>query len=301
MAFFRKLDPVLLWSVPAKTPRKFSILGWLGVLFGLGVGSWWQWHLPTVGKAGLALAIGATLMPLIWEKAGVVCKMTWIAMLFVLLSVEYRAIDRDHDDAVKQQAAAFKLAKDTADDAHQTYATVIVLPKMISDTRGELMAAEKKRDPAEIARLQSQLKSLERQKLLELTLELREEMKQASSLWSSQDYLLQASSPDRQRSHDTSLPEEERKRATAMYTQKREQLNIGLTQQNSSLLIKANDTRAALLLLVPSHDKKDVDAIYAKVVAGHTIDWVDMQKAANYLDSLYYAAIKPAQPIQPAH
>jgi hypothetical protein len=119
---------------------------------------------------------------------------------------------------------------------------------MISDTRGELMAAEKKRDPAEIARLQSELKALERQKLFELTLELREEMKEASDVWSSQDLRLQFTSPDRERSHDSNLSEAERQQATAMYMQKREQLNIGLTQQNSPLLIKANDARVRVRL-----------------------------------------------------
>ena len=35
-------------------------------------------------------------MPLFWEKIGVFGKMSWIAMLFLLLGVEYRAIDKEH-------------------------------------------------------------------------------------------------------------------------------------------------------------------------------------------------------------
>jgi hypothetical protein len=37
-------------------------------------------------------------MPLFWEKIGTAGKMSWIAMLFLLLGVEYRAIDKDRHD-----------------------------------------------------------------------------------------------------------------------------------------------------------------------------------------------------------
>lgn len=83
--------------------RLWMVFGWLCVLAGLAVGFWWYWHLPTTGKGGLVLAVGATLMPLFWEKVGVVGKMAWIAMLFLLLAVEYRAIDKDHEDSAKAQ------------------------------------------------------------------------------------------------------------------------------------------------------------------------------------------------------
>jgi len=45
-------------------------------------------------------------MPLFWEKVGTVGKMSWIAMLFLLLAVEYRAIDHEHhlNDIAQQKA-----------------------------------------------------------------------------------------------------------------------------------------------------------------------------------------------------
>jgi len=62
--------------------------------------------LPTVGKGGLFLAMGATLLPLFWEHISVFAKMSWIAMLFLLLGVEYRAIDKEHrENALAQQEA----------------------------------------------------------------------------------------------------------------------------------------------------------------------------------------------------
>jgi hypothetical protein len=68
------------------------------VLGFLVVGVRWEYNVPTVGKGGLALALGATLMPLFWDKVGPLARMLWIAMLFTSLSVEYRAIDKDRSD-----------------------------------------------------------------------------------------------------------------------------------------------------------------------------------------------------------
>lgn len=38
-------------------------------------------------------------MPLFWEKIGAVGKMSWIAMLFIMLATEYRAIDKAQNDS----------------------------------------------------------------------------------------------------------------------------------------------------------------------------------------------------------
>ena len=43
-------------------------------------------------------------MPLFWDKVGIVARMSWIAMLFLLLAVEYRAIDKDRADFAKDEA-----------------------------------------------------------------------------------------------------------------------------------------------------------------------------------------------------
>jgi hypothetical protein len=86
--------------------RMWRACSWALVLMLLGLGLCWMFYLPTVGKGGLFLAVGATLMPLFWEKVGTVGKMSWIAMLFLLLAVEYRAIDHEHhlNDIAQQEA-----------------------------------------------------------------------------------------------------------------------------------------------------------------------------------------------------
>jgi hypothetical protein len=79
-----------------------SRVSWLVVFIFLGIGAWWFKHIPTVGKGGVLLAVGATLMPLFWERVGVFGKMFWILMLFVLFAVEYRAINKDREEATAQ-------------------------------------------------------------------------------------------------------------------------------------------------------------------------------------------------------
>lgn len=86
--------------------RIWRRVSWGCVLALLGIGIWWMCYLPTVGKGGLFLAAGATLMPLFWDKVGVAGKMSWIAMLFLLLGVEYRAIDDEHHKNDEAQKAA---------------------------------------------------------------------------------------------------------------------------------------------------------------------------------------------------
>jgi hypothetical protein len=110
-----------------------KILGWMLVLSGLATGTWWYFHLPTAGYGGLALALGATLMPLVWEKVGVICKMAWIAMLFLLFAVEYRAIDEDKRQSARELTTDFggvsKQANDNLknilDDEHLSFADVL--------------------------------------------------------------------------------------------------------------------------------------------------------------------------------
>ncbi|MFZ0278384.1 MAG: hypothetical protein WA254_07950 [Candidatus Sulfotelmatobacter sp.] len=92
--------------------RRWIAGSWTLVLGLLGLGVYWMFRLPTVGKGGIFLAVGATLMPLFWEKIGVVGKMSWIAMLFLLLAVEYRAIDEEHRKNDLAQQTALKAIGD---------------------------------------------------------------------------------------------------------------------------------------------------------------------------------------------
>jgi hypothetical protein len=88
--------------------RGWKRLSWLAVLLFLSVGVWWLFFIPTVGKGGVLLAVGATLMPLFWDKVGSVGKMFWVAMLFVLLGVEYRAIDKEQQESAHRQQEELK-------------------------------------------------------------------------------------------------------------------------------------------------------------------------------------------------
>ena len=99
-------------QIPESGLRIWRALSWLSLLVLLGLGAWWMFYLPTVGKGGLFLAAGAVLMPLFWEKIGVFGRMSWIAMVFLLLGVEYRAIDKEHHDNEIAQQKSLKAIGD---------------------------------------------------------------------------------------------------------------------------------------------------------------------------------------------
>jgi hypothetical protein len=86
--------------------RVWKLVGWICVAPFLVAGICWMHWTPSAGKGGIALAVGATLMPLFWERMTVAGKMTWIAMLFVLLFAEYRAIDNEHKTYAEDQKTA---------------------------------------------------------------------------------------------------------------------------------------------------------------------------------------------------
>jgi hypothetical protein len=89
-----------------------GILGFLGVLVFLPWGLWWFFNVPSTGKGGLLLALVATLMPLVWERSHVILKSAWVATLFIVFFVEYRAIDKDREDFAEQQRQARKEESD---------------------------------------------------------------------------------------------------------------------------------------------------------------------------------------------
>ncbi len=71
----------------------------------LPVGIWWLFRAPNSGRAGILLALVATLMPLCWDKVGVYFRSAWIATIFLLFIVETRAINKDRQDYIDSQKA----------------------------------------------------------------------------------------------------------------------------------------------------------------------------------------------------
>jgi hypothetical protein len=83
--------------------RTWRIASWLVVLGFWAIGAWFSFDIPSVGKGGIFLAVGATLMPLFWNKTREAGQMTWILMLFLFLSVEYRAINKEQANNIGEQ------------------------------------------------------------------------------------------------------------------------------------------------------------------------------------------------------
>ncbi len=84
---------------------------------------YWLWNTPSIGKAGVALAVGAAIMPVFWERISTFAKVTWILMMFLLLVVENRAIDKEHADqiqAIKDVGTSFKSVLDSQQTGFKT-------------------------------------------------------------------------------------------------------------------------------------------------------------------------------------
>src|ERR1700756_2681040 len=66
------------------------------------IGVEWLFRIPGTGKASALLGVGAALMPIFWEKSKKWARAIWMAMLFLLLGVEYRAIAQDRQEFANQ-------------------------------------------------------------------------------------------------------------------------------------------------------------------------------------------------------
>jgi hypothetical protein len=281
MRWFAKADPSLIWSNPRQEKklgilsRVIAVLGWSALIVFCCLYYYWSTHLPSPGQAVLVIGIVAALMALDMKEP---FKAASIVLIFALAFLENKSLVSDQLKAQKQARDLWEMANKTSHTSEHN----LTLAMQIDEKSGQILEAEKKHDPTETAKLRADLKALEKQRLLEVAVELREEMRQASAAWAQADYLLQY---DTRETRGT--PE-----GLALYTQERNVLNTNETQRNASLLERADKVRAGLLLLVPSRDDKSRDAIYAKALAGQPLNWDDMGKAADYLDGLYFTAIK---------
>jgi hypothetical protein len=148
--------------------KLWAWLGWSWLVMGGIVAVRWYLSTPTVGYGGLALAMGATLMPLIWEKVGVVCKMGWLAMLFCLLFVEYRAIDKDHKESADALAKSFgdisqqanANLKQVLDDEHKSFADLLKTEDQRFEKTMEAILASQRKSEREFAALLKEQESL---------------------------------------------------------------------------------------------------------------------------------------------
>ena len=155
-----------------KPSMVWRILGWIWLAVGFAIGIWWLFHLPSAGYGGLTLAMGATLMPLVWEKVRVLCKMGWIAMLFVLLAVEYRAIDEDRrrssDELTKKFGEVSEQAnqnlKKILDDEHLSFTKLLQAEdKRFSQTMTAILRTQRQNEQEFAALLKQQRGLFEQQ------------------------------------------------------------------------------------------------------------------------------------------
>lgn len=107
------------------------------------------------------MAVGATFMALAWEKTKVIGRILWVLMLFALLRVESRAIDKDHFDADRRETAL-------AGETHSLVTQFGILMPEINGLGNQLSQIQLKMgaargNPSQTALLKAQLDSVRRQ------------------------------------------------------------------------------------------------------------------------------------------
>jgi hypothetical protein len=98
------------------------ILVWIGIVCFLGITIWRWFDIPSVGKFGVLLAIGATLMAPYWDRLGSVGKMLCVGTMFLMLGVEYRAINKDKADS---EALLLSNFQQISNDAHSNLKSLL--------------------------------------------------------------------------------------------------------------------------------------------------------------------------------
>lgn len=185
------------------------VAGWIIVGVSLPWGAWLYWHIPTPGKAGMLLALVATILPLVWEDVRAFCRAGLILALVLLVAVEYRAINNEHQQAaadtlkiitntqtsverLKEVSERTKISTDSL--ASLVTQTTLLLSQMtatqrhLADLDIKINAAKEKHDPKLIADLQDQaasahqaLNSLSKDVLLAMVPPITQQLREWSS------------------------------------------------------------------------------------------------------------------------
>jgi hypothetical protein len=271
--------------------RTWKVISWLVLFVFLSLGIYWLFRTPNVGKGGLFLAMGATLMPLFWEKVGRAGRMSWIAMLFLLLFVESRAID-------KASAESARAEQETRNIANQQLTNISFLRFQITTARAQLDRIElaqkaargnqQKLDSlsAEKAALQEQISSANRNLFLSMAPLILKEMEAWSAKWNRDD-----SPYDNQRKlwpmNHPNATEQERDAALKVIFDQRASMNAQNTTDVLLTMATADQLRQELLRgFEMTPDDIKIASIFADVLQGTPIDWNQMRRATAYMETL---------------
>jgi hypothetical protein len=277
-----KPDNSLIWKRPQEDSgalvRMLNIGASIALIYFACLYYYWCTHppLPAPGQAVLWIGVIAALMALDLKHP---LKAASIVLIFALAFLENKSIQKDRLDAQQQARDLWKVANDTNLATAQNLTRTI----QIFGISGQILEAEKQHDPALIARLEAEKKTLQKQQLLAESAMVLREMDRLSEQWGHEDSTLDE--------HYKTQGETVNFKELA---ERKDTLNLTNTTDfgNHNLFLIANDERKKFLLLAPSADKHDLDAVYEKAASGQPINFIDMQNATGYLRSLRDAAIK---------
>jgi hypothetical protein len=217
-------------------------------------------------------------------------KRLWIALCFLLMWGEIWMMSKDrdaHDGAEKQ-------AREESQKMARNVALLTLLGTSTEnhwvEIQGKLQSAT---DPRLIAALQGEAKTAKKQYddasltlLLTMAPGIISELTSWTIKWTDKDNDIEkASSP----SKPNPTPEEVDKLKRAVYSQ-RLQLNTEYTREIMPLLMSTKYLRDELLRRLPNHQEtereRNVDAIFAKVLAGQPMNYVDMSNVYGDVKNL---------------
>lgn len=283
--------------------RANRIWGWVFLAAFWSMGICWLVRIPPTGKGGVLLAVGATLMPLFWDKATKLGQMAWIAMLFLLLGVEYRAIDKDKVDSAAEltkhfndiSAQAQKNLQDTqqkaqlqTDNQNFLMIQVVAANNRLADLDRKVAAA--KGNPQLIAELKAQAAAAQQQNdtaarnaLLALSHNIVVDLDTINVQWRHDQTVTGGKfSPGQMTPLDVRASLERQKQEAIA------SLNRDYSEKVRPAMTIANDLRIQWLKSLPIEFQEDQNkaAVFVKSVNGGVITQEELRGVIGYLADL---------------
>jgi len=115
----------------------------------------------------LALTVAAVVMTI--SEIGPLHKAVWLILVFALMFLENKSIDKDRTQAKADQDAAFAIARKTAGDVTDTLTNLGLLGIQLDRVKTDLLEAQKNGNAKQIEQFKTEKKALQKQLLIAMT------------------------------------------------------------------------------------------------------------------------------------
>jgi hypothetical protein len=248
---------------------------WAVNLCGLALVLWlcrdWSRHPPAATEAVLMIGVLAVFVT-IFELKNYLIKSAWMAFIFWLAIIEYRAIEKDHAESQATTAGLVKMAQDTANNTLSARNELDSLVLQVGVVSQKLDMARSQNNQKQVDVLSVQKNALLRELALRESESVVQQMHALDEQWNLED---------RQLWKGGTVPEPQLGALRAV-------LNAKNTQSAKPLFIEANSIRETLLQDDKTKSLQDhvCAFIYEKVLSDTPIDFGEMNMAASCLQEV---------------